>query len=319
MITFGDIKLDTFAVLDNAQKSCELKMPECKLCIDYGGKIDVDVVDSQMAGSAPNVAIGLARMKMKTGVVSVMGEDGTRKLALERLGEEGVSTRCIQSVRGQQSSYSIVLNFKGERTILTSHIKQRYRIPEKLPRTKWIYVCEMGEDYETLYRSIGKYTRERKTFLAINPGSIQIDEKKPSLFQLIKNSQLIFVNREEAMKITGEEREIHHLATALWKLGPKQVVITDGGQGSYGFDGKQLYHCPIYPAKLKEMTGSGDGFAAGYMGALMNGLNMPGALRWGAINAASVVEHVGPQAGLLATTKIKQHLKKRPSFNVKEL
>ncbi len=319
MITFGDIKLDTFAVLDNAIKTCELKMPECKLCIDYGGKIDVDVVDSQMAGSAPNVAIGLARMKQKTAVVSVMGEDATRQLALERLKTEDVSSRYIQSVRNQQSSYSIVLNYKGERTILTSHIKQRYKIPAKLPRTKWIYVCEMGEDYETLYRSIGKYTRERKTFLAINPGSIQIDEKKPSLFQLIKNAQLIFVNKEEAIKITENSHEIHHLATALWKLGPKQVVITDGANGSYGFDGEQLYYCPIYPAKLKEMTGSGDGFATGYMGALMNGLNMPGALRWGAINGASVVEHVGPQAGLLTTAQIKQRLKKRPSFKVTTL
>ena len=65
LITIGDIKLDTFVVLDEANISCELRMPECKLCLDYGAKIDVDVVDSQIAGSAPNVAVGLARMKKR--------------------------------------------------------------------------------------------------------------------------------------------------------------------------------------------------------------------------------------------------------------
>ena len=69
LITIGDIKLDTFVVLDEANISCELKMPECKLCLDYGAKIDVKIVDSQIAGSAPNVAVGLARMKKKTSIL----------------------------------------------------------------------------------------------------------------------------------------------------------------------------------------------------------------------------------------------------------
>ena len=73
LITIGDIKLDTFVVLDGNGQQCSLKMPEAKLCLDYGAKIDVQVVDSQIAGSAPNVAIGLARMKKKTAVLSVMG------------------------------------------------------------------------------------------------------------------------------------------------------------------------------------------------------------------------------------------------------
>lgn len=320
MITFGDIKLDTFVVLDDKIEGCELKMPECKLCIDFGAKIDVGDVDSQMAGSAPNVAIGLARLKRSTAIVSWMGEDGTKALAHKRLEEEGVATRFIQTTKGQQSSYSVVLNFKGERTILTSHIKQRYKIPAQLSKTKWFYVCEMGDDYETLYKTIGKYVREKKGLLAINPGSRQIEERKPVLFMLIKNSDLLFVNLEEAQAITGETtKEVHHLIKALWDLGPKQVVMTDGGNGAYGFDGEELYHVPIFPAKLKEMTGSGDAFATGYIGALMDGLNVPGALMWGAVNAASVVESVGPQAGLLSKTQIQKRLRERKSYKAKQL
>ena len=56
MITIGDTKLDTFVVLDEASLQCQLKMPDCQLCIAYGEKIVVDVVEYQIAGTAQNVA-----------------------------------------------------------------------------------------------------------------------------------------------------------------------------------------------------------------------------------------------------------------------
>src|SRR3989338_10146076 len=101
IITIGDIKLDTFVLLHDASLQCQLlkspihtsatpsnsplgrgRIEDCRLCLDYGAKIDVKVVDSQVAGSAPNVARGLARQKHKTAIVSVMGKDTTRPLAL---------------------------------------------------------------------------------------------------------------------------------------------------------------------------------------------------------------------------------------------
>ena len=60
LIAIGDIKLDTFVLLDDASISCQLKMPECQLCLEYGAKIAVNVVDSQIAGTAPNVALACA-------------------------------------------------------------------------------------------------------------------------------------------------------------------------------------------------------------------------------------------------------------------
>ena len=85
ILTIGDIKLDTFIVVEDANVMCELKMPACQLCIEYGKKIPVQDIDTQIAGSAPNVAIGLARMKQKTAVYAQMGKDILHKLAIEFL------------------------------------------------------------------------------------------------------------------------------------------------------------------------------------------------------------------------------------------
>ncbi|TAK04110.1 carbohydrate kinase family protein [Patescibacteria group bacterium] len=315
LVAVGDIKLDTFVVLNEASVQCSLKMPECLLCLEYGAKIPVNVVDAQIAGSAPNVAVGLSRMGLKTAVVSVMGEDGTRALALKRLKEEKVASTYIHVSKRDQSAYSVVLNYKGDRTILASQIAHEYRLPRKMARTKWLYVCEMGVGYENLYKEVAARAKSDGMLVGFNPGTIQIAERKKVLFDLISRTYALFVNLEEAQALTEQRTtEIHHLATALYKLGPKKVVITDGKNGSYSFDGQELHHCDIFPGKMVESTGAGDAFATGYLGALTHGQLHDEALRWGSVNAASVVGRVGPQPGLLKTSQIRSRLRQHPSF-----
>lgn len=319
VITIGDIKLDTFVVLDEANVSCQLKMPECQLCMEYGAKIPVNVVDSQIAGTAPNVAVGLARMKLKTAVMSVMGTDGTRELALLRLKEEGVSTKYIRALKHIPSAYSVILMYKGDRTVLASQTKRMYVFPKPFPKTKWIFVGELGHTYEKMYREIATFIKRDHTQLAFNPGAIQIQDRKKELFDLIKQTSILFVNLEEAQVILNDKSdEIHHLATSLWKLGAKRVVITDGKNGSYDFDGKTLLFCSIFPGKVVGTIGAGDAFATGYLGSLIKKAKQ-NPLVWGAINSASVVGHIGPEEGLLSDAKILAHLKKHKSFGPKKI
>lgn len=316
LVTVGDIKLNAFVLIEDANVQCSVKDAECVLCLDYGAKIPVEQVDFQMAGSAPNVAIGLARMKFRTSVISVMGADQTYATAIDVLKRERVSTTHIKKVQGEMSAYSVVLNFKGEKTILASHLHHVYQFPSSI-KTKWLYISEMGGGYETLYKHIIAYAKADGTIIAMNPGSVQIKERKPILFKLLKQLSILFVNVEEAHALTGGMTgELHHVATALRRLGPKTVVITDGRNGAYSFDGNTFAHCPIFPGERVEATGAGDAFATGYIGAVMSGHDTREALRWGAVNSASVVGHIGGQFGLLSRTQIQHRLKKAPHFCV---
>ena len=315
MITVGDTKLDTFVVLKDASVQCQLKMPECQLCLEYGAKILVDVVASEIAGTAPNVARGLSRMKLKTAVLGNMGLDGTRDLAIKTLKKERVDAKFIHVLKGEQSSYSVVLNFKGEKTLLTSHIHHAYQFPKKLAAAKWMFVGEMGTGYEHLFKAISSYVQKQKVLLALNPGTAQIKEKKPALFDLIKRAEILFVNREEGHTLIGNGgSKIHRLAPALWKLGPKIIVLTDGRNGAYCFSGKDLLFCPMFPGERVEATGAGDAFATGFIGALLRKQPVQEAIRWGAVNSASVVGKVGPTAGLLTDAEIRARLRKHPRY-----
>lgn len=318
LVSIGDIKLDTFILLDKASGQCELKMPDSKLCLDYGAKISVEVSDTQIAGSAPNVATGLARMGLKTGVISNMGADETYALALKNLKKEKVSTSFIRSIRSKASASAVVLNYKGEKTILASYIKSTYKLPSSL-RTKWLYLSEMGPGYETLYKSV--VTQAKKgVHIGFNPGNVQIAEGKPVLFDLIKHTTVLFVNVEEAQRLTGDATDdIHRIASNVWALGPKHLVITDGPKGAYGFDGKTLVHLPIFPGPRVEATGAGDAFATAFIGALFHKQTPTEALRWGSVNSTSVVGSVGPTTGLLSVNQIKAKLRGKASFKPKAL
>jgi sugar/nucleoside kinase (ribokinase family) len=248
-----------------------------------------------------------------------MGVDGTRKLAFEVLKRENVETRFIKTSRTASSSYSVVLNFKGEKTILASHLGDVYHLP-KFTKPKWLYMSELGEGYELLFHDVAAYIKRTGVTLGFNPGAVQIQEGKRELFELIHRTHVLFVNLEEAQSITKEHTtEIHRLATSLYKMGPKLVVITNGKEGAHVFNGDELYFCDIFPGKVVEATGAGDAFATGFMGALMSGQNHDEALRWGAVNAASVVAFVGPTKGLLSAAKIRYRLRGAPKFKTKKL
>jgi len=319
LITIGDIKLDTFVTLPSSKKTKLLKK-DGWLCLAHGAKIPVKDFEEQIAGSAPNVAVGVSRLGFKTAIYSVMGGDDTTVLAYAKLQDEKVDTQYIETKPGKPSSYSAVINYQGERTILASHQPFQYQLP-KLGKTKWIYVGELGERYEGMYRQLISYIKKDGIKLATNPGAIQLGEKKKILYDLIAETTVLIVNKKEAKVLANNSRKdgVEYLIHRLWKLGPEIVVITDGANGTYVFDGTHTTHCRVFPAKVKEMTGAGDSFGAGFFSALLAGKEVSEAVRWGNANSASVIQKVGPIPGLLTRGQLNTRLKKHKTIKPKQL
>lgn len=319
-ITIGDIKLDTFVVLRDASIQCQLRMPECQICIEYGGKIPVEAIDSQIAGSAPNVAVGLARMRYHTAVFSVMGKDGTRRLAFERMRAEGVDTRYIATDPKLRSSFAVVINYRGEKTILASHEPYIYR-PRDFAPSEWLYVSELGIGYVPLFHKLLATIQKNKIRLAMNPGATQIKERRKELYALMAKTSLLFVNMGEARTLTrsGGSEKFQNVVARAWRLNRAIAIVTAGRGGAYAYDGKTMLFLAPFPGKRVEATGAGDSFATGVLGATMAELPVTKAMQWGAVNAASVVSTIGPQAGLLSAAEIRRRLRARPGFKAKTL
>ena len=321
LLSIGAIKLDTFIVLPDASVMCELKSVECKLCIEYGKKIPVAAFVTQIAGSAPNVATGLAKMGLKTSVISFMSDDPVYHQAMAFLKQQKVASNLVKKQKGFHSSSAVVLNYKGESTQLVDHVPHEYRLPASTPVSKFIHISELGGGYEKLYRDAIDLVKKRGVRLSFNPGSIQIREHKKAFSDLLTVTEVLFVNMVEARHIVKAENgeEIRGIMLKLKALGPHYVVVTDGQNGAYAFDGEQLDHVPMFPGKRVEATGAGDAFVTGFLGALLKGKKHDEAIRWASVDAASVVGSVGPTAGLLTHDEIQTRLKARKSFKAQEV
>ncbi|MBI2482851.1 hypothetical protein HYV74_01575 [Candidatus Uhrbacteria bacterium] len=324
LVTIGDIKLDTFIVLPDAHLQCNFRQADraCYLCLEHGAKIPVEDFEPQIAGSAANVAVGMRRLGFTTAIVAILGKDATRALAKARLAEERVDARYLKTLKHERSSYSIVITYKGERTMLTAHRPHHYHLPALRP-FKCLYLSEMGKDFEELFHDATALVRRRGAKLAINPGTIQLQAGQRKLLPTLKATDVLFVNKEEGEQLLngrrGEGIDIRHTITALWKLGPQVVVLTDGKRGAYAFDGGEVWYLPPFPTTVVEMTGAGDSFATGFLAARMHGKPLAECLRWGAANATSVIGMVGPQPGLLTKTTMTKMLRAHPAVTARAI
>jgi len=322
LIAIGDSTLDMFLHIHDASLACTLNKPQCLLCLEYANKIPVEyVVRVPGAGSGSNVAVGASRLKMHAAIVSILGNDRTAEEIYERWKEEGVSEKYVQTDRKQGTNYTAVITFKGERTQLVYHHPRSYKLPALEP-TSWIYYTDLGPGHIRLEKAMLKHLMLHPNIrLAFNPGAQQLQRRLAALRPVIARSDVFIVNKEEAehlLQLT-EARPIPNLLMDFARFGAKNVVITDGPNGSYATDGRALWHCPIFPARLVERTGAGDAFTIALINALFRGESTPDAMRAGTANSWSVVQNIGPHAGLLTLDKLQKVLKKYAHIQARKM
>lgn len=83
------------------------------------------------------------------------------------------------------------------------------------------------------------------------------------------------------------------------KLGPSIVIITNGCNGVYLATKEQIYFHPSMKIPIIDTVGAGDSFGSAFVGNIVATNDIENSLRMGIANSASVLQHIGPQAGLL--------------------
>ena len=320
VVTIGDAMRDIFLFpsLQEMEKPIEGVEISAKdnfeefLVFGLGDKITVTDIAFSIGGSANNVAVGLAQIGLKVGICSALGNDSAGKEIEEEISKCGVDTASIKVYHGKHSSFSVIVSYKGERTIFVYHAfgPENFKLPDSV-QTQWLYLGPMAEGYDRIFNQIVSLKVKRGIKIAINPGAVQIKNGLGSFSGLLKMIDIIFLNREEAKDISGLRGvpTVKDMARAIHLEGPKMVVITAGKDGAYGFDGIDFCKVGVYPGHRLDATGAGDAFSSAYLAAVINGEEMQTALKWGVTNSASIIEKIGAQEGLLSKGTIKRRVK----------
>lgn len=303
LLSIGDASMDVFMTPTETEALCQLDDKDCLICFSYGDKIPVKNLEFSVGGNAANNAVGTVRLGVKTTIVLTLGDDSIGSLIVEGLKKEKVDMTYVVQQPSTASNYSSIISYSGERTIFSYHAPRSYEFPVQLPVTPWVYLTSMGESYRPFYNHITEWLiKNPQPKLAFNPGSWQLKGEIEALENILKLTHIIFVNRQEAEKITGvksDHGKEKELLSALCKMGPKVSVITDGSAGSFVFNGQKFYRAGVLPVDAFERTGAGDAFGSGFLSAAVKGKTLEEALVWGTVNSASVIGYVGSQKGLL--------------------
>jgi len=320
VLSIGDISVDNFIKIKEAETKCDANNGHCELCFTYGGKIPYESSEICYAtGNSSNVAISMSRLGLQSSLMSNIGFDENGYKCLDKLKKEKVDISLIKRHQNTPTNFHYILWYITERTILTKHEKYQYewiknKKIEGSRAPSWIYLSSLGENSLSFYNEIISYLkRNNKTKLVFQPGTFQIKLGKDKIKEIYSNTNIFTSNKEEAEKVLGVEgKEIKEMLKMIYELGPRIVLITDSLNGAYSYDGKEFLCVKSLPHKPIESTGAGDAFSSAFVAAIILGKTISEGLMWGAINAMSVVEYVGPHSGLLSRYLLEEYFKSIP-------
>lgn len=315
-VSFGDITTDAFIRLKDARVNCDINDTNCMLCVKFGQKIPFEsVTEVRAVGNGPNAAVSAHRLGLVSAPVTDIGDDRNGSDCVETLKEQGVGTEYVRVHAGKTTNYHYVLQYEAERTILVKHEEYDYKMPPFDEAPKWFYLTSLPLHSLEYQIEIARYAKTNGVKLAFQPGTFQMKLGKEKLMEVYQASEVFFCNKEEAQQILEtKETDMKALLTGIRALGPKIAIITDGPKGSSIMDDSGAYSSPMYPdpAPPVSRTGAGDATASTTIAYIIKGLEPKEALLRGLVNAASVVQQVGAQKGLLTDSELEEWFNRRP-------
>lgn len=341
VITIGSATKDAFIETDaaNIVSVAKKESNSAFMAYPYGSKIEINAFNVAFGGGAVNTACNFAGLGMKTASIIKIGDDSTGKDIVKMLQNKGVSTDAVVIDSEENTGFSVILlSFQGDRTVL-AHRGPNATITEKdvnfemIKNSKWLYIAPLNGESTEVLDLISDFAEKNDVNMAINVGTSSIKRGEKYLKKILKTAEVVLMNSEEASMLTKihvrpnsktenfSECKIHpdikEMLKHLKSTKAKIVVITDGGNGAYAYDGETFYQCDEFPAKVVSTLGAGDAFASTFVSVLhKTDWDIEKSLKYASINAASVVGKFNAQDGQLSFDEIEKRAKEAPNFNV---
>lgn len=341
-ITIGSATQDVFVQSDVASIVTVSQMAKKSefMSFPYGAKTEIADFSKNLGGGAVNTATNFANLGCKTSTIIKLGNDELNNIIKLKLAKSGIDIMNIIDSNKYLTGFSIILvSFQGDRTVLAhrganAHVHEKEVNFNAIKNSRWVYVSPLSGDSNKILDKISKFCEENKINLAINAGTTALKKGAKYFSKILKTAQIVVMNKEEATLVTKiqirqdtkevkfSKEEIHPDIVAMLKAlrGDTEaiVVITDGKNGVYCYDGKKIYLCPTYPATVVSTLGAGDAFSSTFC-ASMDKYNwdIEKALKYATVNSASVCTHFGAQEGFLTFDEIEEKIKQAPDFKVK--
>jgi sugar/nucleoside kinase (ribokinase family) len=252
-------------------------------------EVDIENLNVSLGGSAANFAVKTSRLGLNTGIMARIGKDHYGDYVSSEFEHEKINTERLISIDERTGMAFISVDPEGERSIYTfMGANSKFKLEKKdihlIKQSEILHITGM-------YIEVVEEASKHAKILSLNPGTLLSSYGMEKLENILKNTNILFLNKKEVTLLTGKNFEDG--AKLLVDTGIPMVVVTMGKDGSRVYTPDQELEYPSKEVNVLDTTGAGDSFAAGFINALFNKKDLMECLKHGNESAIQCVTKIG--------------------------
>jgi len=282
-----------------------------------GALHEVDAFARSTAGADLNVAIGLARLGLRVGYVSRLGDDSFGRHVCATLDRERIDRSCVavdadhptgfmlksRSDDGSDPKIEYFRHGSAASRLGVADNPKAYCAASRHLHLTGIFAAVSPTTRELAFEMAADARKQGRS-VSFDPNLRPRLWRSPAdmidcLNRLASSSDWILPGLEEGKLLTGRERP-QDMADFYLGRGARGVVVKLGAPGAYFATaaGENGFAPGVAVDRVVDTAGAGDGFAVGVVSALLEGLALSDAAARGNAIGARVVQFPGDCDGL---------------------
>ena len=226
--------------------------------------------DKILGGAATYIGLSASQFDVQSAIVSVVGDDFPQEY-IDLLKNKNIDTSSLEVVKGGKTFFwkGKYHNDLNSRDTLVTELNTLADFNPVVPNDfKDADVVMLGNLHPNVQMSVIDQMIKRPKLVILDTMNFWMDNTLDELMKVIKHTDVITINDEEARQLTNEYSLVK-AAGKIQEMGPKYVVIKKGEHGALLFNEDNVFFAPALPLEeVFDPTGAGDTFAGGFSGYL---------------------------------------------------
>lgn len=278
------------------------------------GSMPAEDITMTFGGDALNEATILSRLGKKVQFISVLGKDEAGAMVLDHCRKNHIPTEHIVRSTAFPTGINLVLvDEQGERSFITNPASSLRMLepghidPALLPNAPilcfasiFVYPKFGPKELSVLFRQ----AKESGCTVCADMTKCKHQETLEDLAPALACTDYVFPNYEESC-LVSRKTDPDEIACAFLACGVKNFVMKLGKKGCLIRNRQERYLVPAWPhAVCVDTTGAGDNFAAGFLYALSEGMDLPSCGYFANAAASIAIETTGAATGVQSAEQV---------------
>ncbi len=270
---YGDVNID-------------LVVPNVDCLPPMGSEVDVPVMETFVGGGAALFTLGLAKLGLTPVFQGSVGKDMYGAYIRNLFRELGVDDSLMPDSDTKKTGISISFTTPTDRCFLTYRgtnegISLKHMDLTRVPEAKHVHVTgyEGLSNHAEYLDVLTKIHQMGNVTVSFDVGWDTTGVWYEGIFDLLPMIDVLFMNETECLHYTRCE----NIEEGARKLAEKagMAVIKLGKKGALAVKDGEVFVAPTYKVSVKDTTGAGDSFNAGFIYGYLSGMTLDECLKRG--------------------------------------